>query len=111
MKNERSLTVKIVTWNCNGAFRKKFHFIDKFQADIYIIQECEDPMNVITNDSEYAIFTNNHLWVGNNKNKGLGVFIKTGLSIKKVDFLYQYNEIALQWFIPFIINNQRYIAV
>ena len=35
--------MKIISWNCNGAFRKKFSKILDFDADIHVIQECEDP--------------------------------------------------------------------
>ena len=35
--------MKIITWNCNGAFRKKYHTLDKYHADILIIQECGKP--------------------------------------------------------------------
>jgi exonuclease III len=35
--------MKIITWNCNGAFRKKFESLVSIDADILVIQECEDP--------------------------------------------------------------------
>ena len=58
--------MKIVTWNCNGAFRKKFREIEKIRADIYIIQECENPEFVIGEFKEWAT---NYRWVGTNKNR------------------------------------------
>jgi exonuclease III len=63
--------MKIVSWNCNGALRKKLHALRGLDADVYIVQECEDPSK--TTDSEYAEWASNSLWTGNNKNKGLGV--------------------------------------
>ena len=37
--------MRIVTWNCNGAFRKKYSRlkIDDKYPDILVIQECENP--------------------------------------------------------------------
>ena len=35
--------MKFVSWNVYGNFREKFTEIIKEDADIYIIQECEDP--------------------------------------------------------------------
>jgi len=103
--------MKIISWNCNGAFRKKFQFISQEEADIYIIQECEDPKQIIKIDPSFESFSNNHLWTGKNKNKGLGVFIRNRISFKKIDFSNKYNEFEVKWFIPFEINNQQIIAV
>ena len=36
--------MKIISWNCNGKFREKFKDIIEEDADIYVIQECEDPV-------------------------------------------------------------------
>jgi exonuclease III len=103
--------VKIVSWNCNGAFRKKYQFISQDDIDIYIIQECEDPKQIITKDPAYEYFTQHHLWIGNNKNKGLGVFIKNGINYNKIEFGNKFNGLSLKWFIPFEVNNQQIIAV
>lgn len=35
--------MKIISWNCNGGFRNKFQALEKFNADIWIIQESESP--------------------------------------------------------------------
>ena len=80
-KGER--VVKIVSWNCNGKFREKFHHILALNADIYVIQECEDPAR--TDCIAYKDFARNYLWTGENRNKGLGVFARRGLSLKITD--------------------------
>ena len=92
--------MKIVTWNCNGAFRKKFESLDYLNADIYIIQECGDPEQ--SNDRLYKNWASNFLWLGNNKNKGLGVFANKNILLTPLDW----DSTGLELFIPFLVNNE-----
>jgi len=91
--------MRIVTWNCNGAFRKKFRDIEKLNADIYVIQECENPLT--SKDLEYKQFAENCLWEGYG-NKGLGVFAKS--SIKISDNCWE--SFGLEHFISCSINDE-----
>lgn len=74
--------MRVVSWNCNGAFRNKLHKLEKFNADLYVIQECENPSQCASVD--YKSWAGNYLWCGTNKNRGLGVFAKNGMSLEQV---------------------------
>ena len=73
--------MKIVSWNCNCRFREKFKEIIKCAADIYVIQECEDPSRTL--NEEYKKFAVNYIWIGENKNKGLGIFANSNTKLEK----------------------------
>lgn len=94
--------MKIVTWNCNGAFRKKFENISALNADIYIIQECENPKELI--DKKYQEWAENYIWIGDNKNKGLAVFAKPEIRLEKLDWTNQFSDHAVKYFLPCKIN-------
>ncbi len=91
--------MRVLTWNCNGAFRKKFESLVDFQADILVIQECEDPFRI--NDKRYQEWAENHLWVGENKNKGLGIFANENIKIASLDWASD----RLKYFIPCRVND------
>lgn len=91
--------MKILTWNCAGAFRKKFMLLAKFDADIVVVQECEDPGR--TKDNNYRKWASNYLWIGDNKNKGLGIFARDNVKLEKLDW----DSGGLKYFIPCKINN------
>ena len=76
--------MKIITWNCNGALRNKFNNLSELSADIYIVQECEDPAR--TEHKEYSEWAQNHLWIGDNKNKGVGIFAGAGIDLTPLNW-------------------------
>ena len=91
--------MRIVSWNCNGALRKKLGILLTLKADIYIIQECEDPTHA--KDIAYKQWATGSLWTGGNKNRGLGVFSSTA-RLAMLDWACD----GLQLFIPFTVNEQ-----
>lgn len=108
--------MKIITWNCNGALRKKHTELDKLCADILVILECEDPEE---STKEYKNWAGCYLWKGESKNKGIGVFAKNGNTIEKIESNGEFKlscinskSPSLKWdtnslrlFLPFTINN------
>lgn len=114
--------MKITTWNCNGALRKKIGAIAQLQSDVLIVQECENPA-LSTND--YKAWAKNYIWEGESKNKGIGIFANTGIKITRLDWNGSYTlktglanlNKKLTWttkelrqFIPFMIDD-NYLCV
>ena len=95
---KRDTTLKIVTWNCNGALRKKFEQLLSLEADLYIIQECENPTQ--TNHSDYKRWAESHLWMGDSKNKGLGVFASKNIELTPLNWSNLYQDHSTKFFLP-----------
>jgi exonuclease III len=91
--------MKIVSWNCNGALRKKLDRLISLDADISIIQECEDPAR--SSDVKYQQWASNYLWIGKSKNKGLAIFAKPHIILERLNL----DSDNLESFIPCKINN------
>ena len=61
--------MKIISWNCSQALRKKFPLLQKYNADIIVCQESEK--------LESDFFKGYHYqWTGKNIHKGIGVLTK-----------------------------------
>jgi len=65
-------TLRLITWNCNMAFRKKAEAILKYKPDILVIPECEHPDRLKFPGSVKS--PSDILWIGNHPAKGLGIF-------------------------------------
>lgn len=78
--------MKLITWNCQGAFRKKADAILWLQPDILVVQECEHPDKLIFSSTTQK--PNDFLWFGDNKHKGLGIFSYCDFKFQLFD---QYN--------------------
>ena len=109
--------MKIVTWNCNGALRKKTEELDALNADVYVVQECEDPAHSTANFKAWA---GDYLWIGTSKHKGLGVFPKRGNTVRAVEWFGSFTQPGvtnssqasswttadLKLFLPFLLNDE-----
>ncbi|MDD4576604.1 MAG: hypothetical protein PHI36_09275 [Bacteroidales bacterium] len=96
--------MKIITWNCNGAFRRKFEYLTSFNADLLVIQECENPSE--TNHKQFTEWAENFLWIGDNKNKGLAVFAKPEIKLTKLNWSSNYENHNVKYFLPCSVNNK-----
>lgn len=96
--------MKIVTWNCNGALRKKFEHLLNLNADIIVVQECENPAR--TYDKEFINWAGNYLWIGDTKNKGLGIFANNNIDIRKLEWSDSYKDHTVKHFLPCTINDE-----
>lgn len=90
--------MRIISWNCNGAFRLKWEEIAKYNADIYVIQECELPESIT--EVSYQKFACNSIWEGTLQYKGLGIFAKAHIDLEKLSW----DSHLLRHFIPIKVN-------
>ena len=82
--------MKIASWNANMAFRRKKRYLLEYNPDILLIQECEYPEHSGTWD-EFDDWE----WVGDNKNKGIGIFRQNGYTVERIP-----EEVPAQYFLP-----------
>jgi endonuclease/exonuclease/phosphatase family metal-dependent hydrolase len=107
--------MKVVTSNCNGALRRKLAVADSMEADVLVVQECEDPA---LSSLAYRDWAGSYLWMGETKNRGIGIFPRNRHRVERLDWsgsfsvrgLFSKSE-TLSWstedlrlFLPFTIN-------
>lgn len=93
--------MKIVSWNANCKFREKYREIAKLNAEIYVIQECENPETC--KDVEYRNFVKNGFWIGGIPFKGLLVFSpNSDVKLELLDWKTQ----DYRFFLPIRVNDK-----
>lgn len=91
--------MRIVTWNCAGALRRKSATLDALRADILVVQECEDPAR---SDAVYAEWAGRYVWTGALQHKGIGVFARNGRTVEALGW----EDEGLAHFLPVRIDGQ-----
>jgi hypothetical protein len=71
--------VRLVAWNCRSGFHRKLEALRELAPDVAIVAECCSPEKAPDLQATSA------LWIGDNPNKGLGVFSFGGLSLVRDD--------------------------
>lgn len=74
--------MRIITWNCNMAFRKKAEAILAFEPDILVLPECECVEKLIFKPEIKQ--PSSVLWFGDNQHKGLAVIAYNGIKLKLI---------------------------
>ncbi len=81
------------------AFRKKAAVVLKYKPDIVVVQECEHPDRLVFTDDTPT--PTDILWLGENKNKGLGVFSYSNFRFK----LHKTHNPALKLIAPIKVSD------
>jgi exodeoxyribonuclease-3 len=89
--------MKLITWNCQGAFRKKYELIADLVPDLAVIQECESLEKLTWKKGRPPTCSR---WFGEKSSKGVGVFSWTDLEFAP---LSDYDT-SIRYCIPLVIS-------
>jgi len=90
--------MKLISWNCQGAFRKKADIILTHKPDILIVQECECIEKLLFSSTTQR--PNDFYWYGDNVHKGIGIF---SYSDYKFELLEIFNP-EFRYILPFRVT-------
>ena len=102
--------LRIVSWNCDRKFRKKYAAIVKeYDPDILVIPECENPAQnfdtapkTAAEYKPYKEFAANCQWIpGLIESKGLGIFAKPGITLEPLNW----DNGGRKYFLPVRVND------
>jgi len=73
-----------MTWNCAMALHRKFSALRSLNPDIAIIPECAKP-EILRDKMDRPDDLGRPIWIGDNPNKGLGIFTFNGYGLELAD--------------------------
>ena len=88
--------MRLISWNCQGAFRNKQEKIIELEPDLAIIIECEAIEKI-----KFGKEPNHRYWYGNQK-KGIGIFSFSDYKITPLTIFNPY----FKHVVPLIIHNK-----
>lgn len=101
--------MKIIQWNCQGAFRTKNTEILSLSPDILIVAECENPEKL-----KFGKLTpqpSDYYWYGDSENKGIGIFSYSNYTLKLLDSFKPEYRYVLPIKISGYGNNYTFLAI
>ncbi len=93
--------MKIMTWNCQGSFRKKAVALSRYSPDLVIVQECEDPERL--RKGKTFTLPENYAWIGDNPNRGVGVFSFGDFRLE----IYEGYDSSIKYCLPVCIQAKK----
>lgn len=93
--------MKIISWNCNGAFRKKFKFLFEYHPDVLVVSESESP-HFLKEHCE-GIPCSSHVWDGDRVFCGLSIFTFNDYHAEIPDFYNREFKLVL----PVMVSNGK----
>lgn len=98
--------MRIVFWNCNGAFRNKYEYVKKFRADLYIIAESECVSKITNQNFLQDIQFKNSLHFPGDK-RGLLVFTMNAQKIIPLSW----DDFRMRYYMPFKFAGKTFLGI
>ena len=105
--------MKIVSWNCNGGFRKKYNeLFDAYpDADLFMVQECENPDFYNSQEYKTLFLKGFHVGTPDYSMKGIGVFSTNGHRLRRTKCKYGHQLHMLGYAFFEVDNLHKILAV
>ncbi len=90
--------MKLISWNCQGAFRKKAGIILAHRPDILVVQECEHPDKLVFDETIPK--PRDSYWYSDGGKKGIGLFSYSDFNFKLIPTFFP----EFRYILPFRVK-------